>query len=495
MRKAASRIRAALGAAFLLAAGIALVPRDELLSQTYPGNAPCLNLTSPAFGGLGNNSLDNATPLGNALGALTGTGGCIFIPPGKYKFNSAPVFNIPAGIFSVGIVGGGQDSTILTWPSAGGGLTFNYNGIGSSVHFRDLSLTTGTTTGGSAVTLSIAGTVSNPAVFAGSDFYRVTMRGDDGYAATNYWTTGVNVISVSNINFDALAVYGSSALNGQGLALAGTASAIGVQYNVAKSTLQSLATGINYGTQIQGVSVDQTNFTSTKNGIATAGGLTNLAQLSVSNSQFNTVNSTSGTAVLTATPIAGVSLTNNLFLVNGTTPVGVSLATASYSTITGNVFWNSAGSTASAIGMSVASTGGTPAIISNNVFQGFNGTSAIGLNLGASASNVAATGNEFTSNTTNIVNAGSSNYIASNPGFNPVGTSSGAYAPATTATYTAGASPETDYLTGGTVTAVKIPNNAGTTICTGTPCTLDLGPNETFSVTYTGAPTQTKSIH
>lgn len=89
---------------------------------------------------------------------------------------------------------------------------------------------------------------------------------------------------------------------------------------------------------------------------------------------------------------------------------------------------------------------------------------------------------------------GTHNWIIDNPGYNPVGVTSGTYAPATTATYTAGPSPETHYLTAGTVTAVKVPAG-GSTACSATPCVVSLGPNETFSVTYTGAPTDTKSIH
>ena len=80
-------------------------------------------------------------------------------------------------------------------------------------------------------------------------------------------------------------------------------------------------------------------------------------------------------------------------------------------------------------------------------------------------------------------------------GYNPIGVTTGTYAPATTVTYTAGATGETHYLSGGVVTAVKVPNNSGTAICTTTPCTVNLGPNETFSVTYTGAPTDTKAVH
>src|SRR5258708_38411158 len=60
------------------------------------GGAVIVSITT--FGGVGDNTTENTTPLINALASLSGTGGTISFPPGKFRFNSAPVFNFPPGI-------------------------------------------------------------------------------------------------------------------------------------------------------------------------------------------------------------------------------------------------------------------------------------------------------------------------------------------------------------------------------------------------------------
>lgn len=377
----------------------------------------CLNIES--FGGVGNNSTDNTTPLNNALAALTGNGGCIYFPPGKYKFNSAITYNFTSGIFSVALVGSGQDNTILTWPSASGGMTFNYAGINSSTHFRDLSITTGTTNGGNAIALNLSTSVANPAAFAQSDLYRVTIRGDDGYSITDYWSNGVNVSNVSNINFNGLSIYGPSTPNGTGISLVGLpgSSTYAVQFNVAQSVIQSLGTGILYGSFIQGATVDATNFTGSTNAIAAAGSETGtLAQLSVTNSQFNGGSVSKANGILALTGINGLQIANNLFLVPGTSGTAISLPQSKLTTIVGNVFWGQNAAT-SEQGVSIANTNSLPCVIQGNIFFGFNGTTSTGLSLGASAANCAVGGNSFLTNTTNVSDSGTNNQFWNNPGF------------------------------------------------------------------------------
>src|SRR5208282_4846193 len=136
------------------------------VSGTGAWNSQCLNIQ--AFGGVGNNSTDNTTPMNNALVALTSIGGCIYFPSGVYKFVSAITYSFTASPASVTIFGDGAGNTTLTWPSTTG-LTFNYFGIADSTHIRDLSITTGTTNVGAGITLTYATSNSNPAVTALSD--------------------------------------------------------------------------------------------------------------------------------------------------------------------------------------------------------------------------------------------------------------------------------------------------------------------------------------
>jgi hypothetical protein len=412
--------------------------------QNIVNAVQCANITSSAFGGAGNNSTDNATPLATAFASLAAPGGCIYFPPGKYKFNSAPSLNLPSGIFALTIIGAGADNTILTWPAAAGGITINYSGIQSSAHVRDITFTTGTTAGGNALKLANANTVANPAFSANSDLYRVTFRGDDGYGVTDYWTNALQISNVNNTQVDGVQVSGASAPNGTGINIAGIQSpiSIAVVLNVAKSTFNQLGTGILYGNQVQGVTCDQCNFTATQQGIAAATTEAGLAQLAVTNSQFYGAISNSN-GILAQSLINDVTISNNLFLIGQSGSIGVSLAQSGLTSIFGNVFWGQ-NAAASEQGIFVSNTNSLPCIFANNVFFGFNGTTAVGLSLGASTANCTVTGNSFLTNTVNVSDSGTNNQYWNNSGFDPAW-----------ATFTPSAT-----LTGGTCTGGVTTNTA-----------------------------------
>jgi nitrous oxidase accessory protein NosD len=361
---------------------------------------------------------DSATAFNSALAANAN----VEFPAGKFKMNSGITYNIASGINSVTVKGAGQDLTILTWPSGSGGMTFNYGGgLSNSVHIRDLSITTGTTTGGNAILLNNTISNANPAFTAASDIYRVTIRGDDGYAVTDYWTNGVNVGNVSNVNFNGVSVYGASTPNGTGLSFVGLpgSSTFAVQLNVVQSALQSLATGILYGSFIQGAAVDSSNFTGTTNGIVAATSETGtLAQLSVTNSQFNGGTTANANGILTQTAINGALIANNLFLVPGTGGTGISMPLSKLTIIEGNTFWGQ-NSNASEQGVSITNTNSLPCTIQGNIFFGFNGTTSTGLNLGATSANCTVGGNSFLTNTNNVVDTGTNNQYWNNSGFDP----------------------------------------------------------------------------
>jgi hypothetical protein len=358
----------------------------------------CLNIT--AFGGSGNNLTDNTTPLQNTFNAMTGNGGCIQLQPGKYRFNSQPVLNLPAGVFSFTLRGSGQDNTILTWPNSSGGILINFGGLSSSVHISDLSVTTSVSAGGDGIKLNQSSSNSNPANTALSDITRVTFRGDDGYAIAAYWSNGVNVANVSNINFDNVSFTGPSSPNGNGINLLGLpgSSTYAVGFNITKSNLNNLQGAIVYGSFIQGVTVSQTNFVNNINGIISPAAQTGtLAQLAVVNSQFGILASQSGIATVTA--IAEVQVSNSLFIVQGANATGINLQANAHFTITGNEI--TANNNTNTNGVFVANTaGGSKGIITGNDFFGY----AFGVSLTATASGIAAVSNTFNGNTANFNN-------------------------------------------------------------------------------------------
>jgi len=458
------------------------------------------------FGGKGDGSTDNSTPLASALAALGSKGGTIFFPAAgsRYLFNSGVSFSMPSGVFSVSIVGGGQDATELYWPNASGGITLNYNGLSSSAHVRDLTLTTGTTAGGDAIKFNLSSSLANPALTALSDITRVTCRGSDGYAQTNYWTNCINIANVSNVNIAGVGLYGSSGSLGNGVNTLGLpgSSTYAVQINVDESTLQNLNQGFVYGSFVQGVTIDDCNFTATNSGVISPAAQTGtLAQLAVTNSQFNPP--ASGFGIVTNTAITETQLTNNLFECLANNVTCISLVNNNHFNINGNEFGSSAsftGTTAVSIGTTTAGATGT--IQGNDIFA-----FSTGITLAAGALGCAVMGNTINNaaghGTTIIVNNSSSitNWIASNPGYNPVGPSAIGVG-ASPFTYTAGATPETVYVIGGTVTVVTFDKNGGTlgvvaassasAILNGT---FELGPWDQIKVTYGSAPSMNKMVH
>ena len=110
---------------------------------------------------------------------------------------------------------------------------------------------------------------------------------------------------------------------------------------------------------------------------------------------------------------------------------------------------------------------------------------------GADTNNNTFVDNTLVGNTNQVTNdgLGSNNILRNNLGYNPVGISSISVG-ASPFTYTAGASPESVYVSGGTVTSItKSGNNFG--LINGT---FNLEPYESIIVTYSGTPTMYKDV-
>jgi hypothetical protein len=85
---------------------------------------------------------------------------------------------------------------------------------------------------------------------------------------------------------------------------------------------------------------------------------------------------------------------------------------------------------------------------------------------------------------------GTHNEIRNVTGYNPVGQAAITVG-ASPFTYTAGSSPETVYISGGTVSNIKV---GSTTVGTASPMQLTLAPNQAITVTYTVAPAMVKDV-
>jgi hypothetical protein len=353
--------------------------------------------------------------------------------------------------------------------------------------------------------LNYSVTDSNPAIFAESDITRVTARGNDGYAVTDYWQIGVVVNNVSNVNFTALSVFGpSGGTAGNGVILSGNpaSATYAVGFNFVSCNLSSLNVGLQYGSYVQGVVVASSNFTGDFYGIfVPASDTGNLSQLTVVGSQFATNSANYATSIEVLTAVTPVQIIGNLFLPQATLQEGIVLNQAAGFVIADNVF-DALNGVANNSAIEIGTVENSPplgGIIHDNQIYNFNGTNSRCILLDAASASVTVHDNYIYACTLPVVNSGAvssyPNVIYNNTGYNPVGAASISTG-GSPFTYKTGSSPETDYWSATTITGVTeggvsiLPAALGTT-----DFTTEAGPNETFVITYTGTLVGKKMVH
>lgn len=356
---------------------------------------PCVLLAD--YGGDPTGANDSTGALSTAISASTTGRACVKIGPGKWKFNSLFAYSLPLAQSSITIIGSGQDVTELTWPNTGGGMRFTTQGPYNSVHIRDMTLSTGQPNGGVAVNITCTGcNIPNPANSVMSDITGVTARGADGYEVADYWTTGFNVNIQPNVNFNSVMVVGPATVAGTGISTNGAGSTVAAPYNISLSSFNALSVGINYGTLTQGVTVNQCNFTGTAFGILAVPGLTGLDQLSVTNSQFNSQNA----GILIQTPMNGVGISNNFFLVPNTASA-ITLQNVAQFTIVGNTINPAADASPNVTGFAIGAWAAAGGIITGNQFYNL----TYGVTFATGAKNVNMQSNQFVGVANNILNS------------------------------------------------------------------------------------------
>lgn len=334
----------------------------------------------------------------------------MYFPPGVYAFSSQFVYSLPTSTASITIEGAGADVSILKW-AAGGGFQVNYSGPGNSAHIRNLSIVTGTTaTGNGLVLYQNASSIPNPANSALSEISGVAIRGSDGYAATNYWNTGIYISGVSNVNIVGSSITGQGAgytTVGTGISIIGTSAAQGVQYNIVGSAIQYVGTGLLYGNYVQGVAVAQSNFTGDNYGIVVNTPAQGQDQLTITGSQFNC--KTIG--IYDQIGIAGLSIYGNYIIVpytTGSTVAGVQLASVFGASITSNVIQRIGSSNTNTNGVIIQGGGTIAGVITGNVLANL----YTGIWLTTASSNINVQSNAYTGNTnSNVLNQGTGNTV------------------------------------------------------------------------------------
>lgn len=432
---------------------------------------------------------NNDAALAKAFSLLPAAGGTIYFPSGKYKFSAQQALTFPNALFSLVIEGDGQDATILYWPAGPGGILCSLNSYLNSVHFRDLTFSTGVAAGGFAVSMVQSAVNASSSRYAQNDFFRVTFRGDDGGNATDYWSAGVNINSMWAVNFDTCLFWGSSAELGAGILLQGAGA---TQYcaliNIDKCIFEYTSVGLVYGAYTQGVNLGLCNFNTGAIGIQVGAGLAGtLSQLLVSDCQFNT----SSTQIAISTAVFNCQFVNNNFFV-GNGQLGINMALPVPFLFDNNFFDGLGGTTNEAIVVGASAIYGGK-ITSNQFYE-----IGTGVNLQASSTRITVDDNQFLQGvTTPVVNNGSLNVITDNLGYNPVGASA-VSAPASGVDFVNGASPATIFLSSsGAINGLAINHVSILTAALGANVVLSvpLGPNDTLTAVYTGTLTMNKMVH
>ena len=370
-----------------------------VLCSTASSGQQCVSITS--YGGIGDGKTNNSPSLASAFAALPSTGGCISFPGGRYKFNTAVTLSYPASKaqFALTLVGAGTDATTLYW-AASNGITINANGALQTTHVRDLTFSTGSTSG------SYSGLILNNSQPLGalgvSDIVRTTFRGDDGGNATEYWGNGISVAGQSNINFEGDNFLGASVgTGGNGILLNGNTSVspyYGIVFNIANCGFFWTGNGIAIGNYIQGVTVTQSNFTN---------GLTGINLLPSTSGQFDELNvtagnqfNTTGNQIITQQFCLHLIVSGNLFFVSpGNSGIFLDSSGLNH-TVVNNVFMGN-GSSPGFTGIYVSNSNQNTIVSGNSFYNLSQGIDLIG------TSGWTVLGNSWATITTNVANVGS----------------------------------------------------------------------------------------
>lgn len=374
-----------------------------------PATAECANILH--FGGDRTGASFSDTAFDNAVSASQSAKICVYLPSGTYKFNTTKYLTLAASpaVGSITVKGDGPDVTNLNFASGTTGLGITTNGPYQGFHISNLSILGGTFNT-STVGISAYGAVdtSNPAINAPSSITNVTVRGNDGYSATNGFGAAIRLNAMSNVNMSNVQMYGPGDVltyNSTCLDLVGRTASNGVVFNVARSGFLTCRQGLVYGSSVEGVNVTQSNFVGNLVGIIVPTGSSDGSQLAAVGNHFNAY----ATGIDIEVDPGGVTIADNYFIINTQESAAngiINKATQDYS-ITGNVFARQGTGTANAIVIGAYNT--HSGIISGNTFQ--NIATAITLQSGSQRATVGV--NSFApSVTTKVTNSGTNNIVA-----------------------------------------------------------------------------------
>lgn len=350
------------------------------------------------YGGIPDGTTDNSAAFIAALTASPVGSRCVFLGPGNWSFAATLDYTFVGANESVTIIGAGADLTVLTFPNSNNGFNIAFTSQYNSIHVRDMTVATGAT-GQTGLNIVQTVTVINPGAPI-SDITNVNFRQAGGYTSSGWWGVAIELNKVSNFNITNVAVTGSG--GGTGVQIDGASGNPPVNFNFQGCNFLNIPYGMVLNQLVQGVTVNQCNFSANTYGISTPASVTGLDQLTISNSQFNCM---FGLYILSEWQNLMVS--HNLFIVNNAVgSAGIYNSAAVMFVIVGNTFQNNLGTT-NPIGIYLNNTLGVGGVITGNLFR-FMGP-AISLDTATGGVNVQS--NAYFNNSTNVSNLGTGNTI------------------------------------------------------------------------------------
>lgn len=349
----------------------------------FPTQARCVDILRHGADRTG--VRDSAAAFRAAVAASDGAAICIYLPGGTYRFSSSPTVTLRADDpdAAIAIRGDGDGLSRMAFDADVSGPVLRLNGSRQNFHIRDISiLAGGKNKAATGLAIIQQGAPSlNPAQ---SDITGVTIRGKDGFGASDRFARGIYLHQVSSVTLTNTVINGSPddapyATQGICLSVDGRAASIPVQINIVSSQINHCGVGLRYGPYLQGVQIIGSNFVGNGTAIHQPAGNVGNDQLAVTASQFN-----SGLHnILLEAPIDGVTIGANDFYLGEGGAASLAMPGVQFA-IQGNTFiqLGAARATAITVGAFVLDAG----VITGNSFNNF--ATAILLQPGSARVNV-----------------------------------------------------------------------------------------------------------
>lgn len=288
------------------------------------------------FGGKADGSTDNLAAWNAAVATLGSKDVCIKFGPGVYNFSDGAIAALKPNI-SIKVRGSGKGVTHLVWTRDTHGMILQ-TGNQQTVDIQDISFETSVANSHNALTVKSQDCTG---ARRSSSINNVSFSGDGYYPFPHYWTYGLVIYGLSFVNLNQLDFFSDANgnhMNGLTWDSPNAPACFAIVLNASQLSFIGGNVNFTYGNFVQGVTLTQSNFTNGKIGILVPGTSVNTAQLTVSDSQFNT----SEEQVFIQAPILGAQFHHNTFTIPAN-HTGIHIANGAYFNIDGNIFFNETG--------------------------------------------------------------------------------------------------------------------------------------------------------